>query len=143
MNAIEIDIQAELGSIPSYATPGSAGMDLYSAVDDVLEFGDRKLIPTGISVAIPEGYVGLVCPRSGLALNNGVGIVNSPGVIDPDYRGEVGVILINHGGWTFEINRGSKIAQLLIVPNPKVVWRPVNALDDTERGAGGFGSSGE
>lgn len=119
-------------------------MDLRAAVaeDVTLAPGERRLISTGIRIAIPEGYEGQVRPRSGLALRHGIGMVNSPGTIDPDYRGVVRVILINHGHEPFAIRRGDRIAQLVIAPVMRAQWVEVPELPDTERGAGGFGHSG-
>ncbi len=104
--------------------------------------GERRLLPTGVAVAIPEGYVGLVSPRSGLALRLGLGIVNTPGVVDSGYRGELAIILVNHGSDPIEIARGDRIAQLVVVPVASVEFDPVEELDDSDRGAGGFGSTG-
>ncbi len=130
--------------LPSYATPGSAGLDLRAAVDNkvVLEPGERALIPTGIILEIPEGYEGQVRPRSGLAINKGVTVLNSPGTIDSDYRGEVKVILINLGKEKVEIKRGDRIAQLVIAPVVKVDIEEVEDLSETFRGSEGFGSTG-
>ena len=128
--------------IPTNAHIGDAAVDLHSRVDIVLEPGERAAIPTGIAVAIPEGYAGLVTPRSGHARRLGIGVVNGPGLIDSGYRGEIIVLLINHGGETVEFSRGERIAQLAIVPVPHVEWTEVDALDDTDRGSGGFGSTG-
>jgi dUTP pyrophosphatase len=130
--------------LPSYATADSAGMDLTAAVPDTiaLEPGDRALVPTGIAIALPQGYEAQVRPRSGLALKFGVTTLNTPGTIDADYRGEIGVILINHGRERITIKRGDRIAQLVVAPVTRVRWDEREALDDTARGAGGFGSSG-
>ncbi len=130
--------------LPSYATPGSAGFDLRAAVEDkvVLEPGERALIPTGIILEIPEGYEGQVRPRSGLAVNKGVTVLNSPGTIDSDYRGEIKVILINLGKEKVEIKRGDRIAQLVISPVVKADIEEVEDLSETLRGSGGFGSTG-
>lgn len=118
-------------------------MDLYSRIDKILEPGERALIPTGIAVSIPEGYAGFVQPRSGLALKHGLSIVNTPGLIDPHYRGEIGVILINlDKNNSFEIKRGMKIAQLVFQRVAEPLWEEVEDLDITERGEKGFGSSG-
>jgi dUTP pyrophosphatase len=131
---------------PGYETAGAAGMDLRAAVDAdqaiILPPGGRRLIPTGFCIALPEGYEAQVRPRSGLALKHGVTCLNSPGTIDSDYRGEVGVILINHGEEPFVIRRGERIAQMVIAPVVQSAWLEVEALDDTARGAGGFGSTG-
>ncbi len=130
--------------LPSYATPGSSGLDLRAAVEDkvVLEPGERALIPTGIILEIPEGYEGQVRPRSGLAINKGVTVLNSPGTIDSDYRGEIKVILINLGKEKVEIGRGDRIAQLVISPVVKADIEEVEDLSETLRGSGGFGSTG-
>ena len=137
---------AEGLTLPAYETAGSAGMDLRAAVAAfepvVLAPGERKLIPTGLKIALEPGYEAQVRPRSGLALKHGVTCLNSPGTIDSDYRGEVGVILINHGQIPFEIRRGERIAQLVIASYAQAVMAGVEALDETARGAGGFGSTG-
>jgi len=137
---------AEGLALPAYETTGSAGMDLRAAVAEfepvVLAPGERKLIPTGLKIALEPGYEAQVRPRSGLALKHGVTCLNSPGTIDSDYRGEVGVILINHGQVAFEIRRGERIAQMVIAPYAQAVMAEVEALDATARGAGGFGSTG-
>ncbi len=130
--------------LPSYETADAAGMDLRAAVETDVELapGARALIPTGLAIALPAGYEAQVRPRSGLALRNGISLVNSPGTIDADYRGEVGVIVINHGDEAFTVTRGMRIAQMVIAPVTQAGWVEVNALPDTERGAGGFGSTG-
>jgi len=130
--------------LPSYATAESAGMDLIAAVADAiaLEPGERTLVPTGIAIALPQGFEAQVRPRSGLALKFGVTTLNTPGTIDADYRGEIGVILINHGQERVTIKRGDRIAQLVVAPVTRVAWDPRDSLDGTARGAGGFGSSG-
>lgn len=137
---------AEGLALPAYETTGSAGMDLRAALPEfepvVLAPGERKLIPTGLKIALEPGYEAQVRPRSGLALKHGVTCLNAPGTIDSDYRGEVGVILINHGQIPFEIQRGERIAQLVIAPYAQAVMAEVEALDETARGAGGFGSTG-
>ena len=137
---------AEGLALPAYETTGSAGMDLRAAVAEfepvVLAPGERKLIPTGLKIALEPGYEAQVRPRSGLALKHGVTCLNSPGTIDSDYRGEVGVILINHGQVAFEMRRGERIAQMVIAPYAQAVMAEVEALDETARGAGGFGSTG-
>lgn len=134
-------------ALPAYETTGSAGMDLRAALPDLapvtLEPGQRALIPTGLKIALEPGYEAQVRPRSGLALKHGVTCLNSPGTIDSDYRGEVGVILINHGQTAFEIQRGERIAQLVIAPYAQAIMTAVEALDETARGAGGFGSTGK
>ena len=132
--------------LPAYETAHAAGMDLRAAVPEheplTLRPGDRHAVPTGLAMAIPPGYEGQVRPRSGLALRNGVTCLNSPGTVDADYRGEVRVILINHGPEDFIVRRGDRIAQLLIAPVAQATWREVEALDETSRGEGGFGSTG-
>jgi dUTP pyrophosphatase len=137
---------AEGLALPAYETTGSAGMDLRAAVAEfepvVLAPGERRLIPTGLKIALEPGYEAQVRPRSGLALKHGVTCLNSPGTIDSDYRGEVGVILINHGQVAFEIRRGERIAQMVIAPYAQAVMAEVESLDETARGAGGFGSTG-
>lgn len=129
--------------MPKYAHNGDAGFDLRSRVDLVLQPGERALVPTGIFLSIPEGYAGFVQPRSGLALKHGISIVNTPGLIDSNYRGEIGVILINlDQSQPFAINKGERIAQLVIQKIENVNFRLVDELDTTERGSGGFGSTG-
>ncbi len=129
--------------LPSYAKPGDAGADLYSAVDELIAPGERKLIPTGVSIALPGGYVALVHPRSGLAIKNGITLANSPGTIDASYRGEIKVILINlDREKSFEIKRGDRIAQLLIQAVSIAEFIEVDSLPGTSRGARGFGSTG-
>lgn len=128
--------------LPDTAHIGDAAIDLHSRVDVVLAPGERVAVPTGIAVAIPQGYAGFVLPRSGHALRHGIGKVNSPGLIDSGYRGEISVLLINHGDEEVKFGRGDRIAQLAIVPVPKVEWTEVKSLDETDRGSGGFGSSG-
>jgi dUTP pyrophosphatase len=132
--------------LPAYETAHAAGMDLRAAVPDdgplTLRPGDRHAVPTGLAMAIPPGFEGQVRPRSGLALRVGVTCLNSPGTVDADYRGEVKVILINHGPEAFVVRRGDRIAQLLISPVAQASWREVESLDETARGAGGFGSTG-
>jgi len=129
-------------SLPAYATHGAAGMDVVSAEDLTLAPGARHAVASGFSVAIPEGYEIQVRPRSGLALKHGITVPNTPGTIDSDYRGELKVILINHGAEPFPIHRGDRIAQLVLAPVMQAAWREVDELDDTDRGAGGFGSTG-
>jgi len=130
--------------LPGYETADAAGMDLRAAVEADLEIapGARALVPTGLAIALPPGYEAQVRPRSGLALRNGISLVNSPGTIDADYRGEVGVIVINHGEETFTVTRGMRIAQMVVAPVSRAVWQEVDALPVTARGAGGFGSTG-
>lgn len=130
--------------LPRYATPDSAGLDLLAAVGEPLSLapGQRRLVPTGLAIALPGGYEAQVRPRSGLALKHGVTVLNAPGTIDADYRGEVGVILINLGDAPFVVRRGDRIAQLVVAPVSRAVWRPAEDLESTARGAGGFGSTG-
>ncbi len=131
-------------ALPGYATEQSAGMDLLAAIEAevVLAPGERRLIPSGIAIALPAGLEAQVRPRSGLALKHGVTVLNSPGTVDADYRGEIGVILINLGQEPFTIQRGDRIAQLVIASHAQARWRVVEALEDSARGAGGFGSTG-
>lgn len=129
--------------LPAYAYPGDAGLDLRSSADLVLAPFERALVPCGIALAIPRGYAGFVLPRSGLAVRHGISIVNAPGLIDSDYRGEIKVVLVNlDSNEPFVISRGDRIAQLVIMEVPGVDLTVVDDLDDTERGGGGFGSSG-
>ncbi|MCD6035339.1 MAG: deoxyuridine 5-triphosphate nucleotidohydrolase [Rickettsiales bacterium] len=130
--------------VPSYATEQSAGMDLYAAVteDTTIAPSERALIKTGLTMALPEGFEAQVRPRSGLALKNGITVLNTPGTIDADYRGEVGVILLNTGKEPFIVTRGMRIAQMIVAPYTRVHFTPVENLDETARGAGGFGSTG-
>ncbi|HEY1447712.1 MAG TPA: dUTP diphosphatase [Caulobacteraceae bacterium] len=130
--------------LPSYESPGAAGMDLRAAVDRpiVLEPGARAAIPTGLTMALPHGFEGQVRPRSGFALRDGVTALNAPGTIDADYRGEVKVILVNHGSAAVKIARGDRIAQLVVAPVVQAAWSEVESLDATVRGEGGFGSTG-
>jgi dUTP pyrophosphatase len=132
--------------LPAYETEHAAGMDLRAAVPEeapiILRPGDRHAVPTGLCLAIPPGFEGQVRPRSGLALRHGVTCLNSPGTVDADYRGEVKVILVNHGPENFVVRRGERIAQLLISPVVQAAWREVDSLEATARGEGGFGSTG-
>lgn len=130
--------------LPAYQTADSAGMDLLAAISEdlILAPGERTLIPTGLSIALPPGYEAQVRPRSGLALRHGVTQVNTPGTIDADYRGEIGVILINHGAEPFTVTRGMRIAQMVVAPVIQARWNEVAELDETGRGGGGFGSTG-
>lgn len=128
--------------LPAYATEGAAGMDVLSAEDVSLAPGARHAVATGLAVAIPQGYEIQVRPRSGLALKHGITVANAPGTIDSDYRGELKVILINHGSEPFEIRRADRIAQLVLAPVTRASWLPVEELDETVRGEGGFGSTG-
>ena len=128
--------------LPAYATDGAAGMDVLAAENLTLKAGQRHAVATGLAVAIPQGYEIQVRPRSGLALKHGITVPNTPGTIDSDYRGELKVILINHGADDFAIARGDRIAQLVLAPVTQAAWEEVEELDDTARGAGGFGSTG-
>ena len=130
--------------LPAYATEGAAGMDLLAAVMSPVAIppGGRMLVPTGLRIAIPHGYELQVRPRSGLALKNGIVLPNSPGTIDEDYRGELGVIVMNAGDAPFTVERGMRIAQAVIAPVVRAAWRDVAELPDTARGSGGFGSTG-
>ena len=132
--------------LPAYETDQAAGMDLRAAVPEgkpmVLAPGDRAAVPTGLAIALPPGFEAQVRPRSGLALKSGITALNSPGTIDADYRGEIKVILINHGAEPVSFNRGDRIAQMVVAPVTRAVWNEVETLDETARGAGGFGSTG-
>jgi dUTP pyrophosphatase len=129
-------------ALPAYATEGSAGMDILSAEDVTIAPGARHAVATGLSVAIPQGYEIQVRPRSGLAFKHGITVPNTPGTIDSDYRGEMKVLLINHGSEDFAIARGDRVAQLVLAPVVQAAWSEVEELDATTRGAGGFGSTG-
>lgn len=140
---VQVLVKLEDGAeAPAYMTPGSAGMDLRSFQDVELRPMERKLVPTGIRIAIPEGYEGQVRPRSGLAVKHGISMVNTPGTIDSDYRGEVKVLLINLGDSVVQLAKGERIAQLVICPVARADIEIVASLDETERGKGGFGSTG-
>ncbi len=144
---IEVTLSVSLedgAKLPEYATDGSAALDIHAFLKEsaILKPGERKLIPTGLKFAIPEGYEVQIRPRSGLALKHGVTLLNSPGTIDSDYRGDIGVILINLGQDDFVINNGDRIAQMLVAPVIHVAWNQVLVLDDTARGEGGFGHTG-
>lgn len=130
--------------LPSYETLQSAGMDLKAAIDNdiVIPKGEYKLIPTGLCIALPEGYEAQIRPRSGLAYKNGVTVLNTPGTIDADYRGEIGVLLINFGHYDFTVSKGMRVAQMIINKFEQVMFNEVKILDDTIRGEGGFGSTG-
>lgn len=130
--------------LPAYATADSAGADLLAAIDAdiIIHPGERLIVPTGIKIALPSGYEAQIRPRSGLAIKNGLTCLNSPGTIDADYRGEVGVILINHSTEPFTIERGMRVAQMVIAPALQAQWSEVEDLEQTARGAGGFGSTG-
>lgn len=130
--------------LPAYATALSAGMDLRANIEEpiVLKPLERRLVPTGLFIALPAGYEAQVRPRSGLALKHGIGVLNSPGTIDADYRGEIGVILVNLSNQEFVINDGERIAQMVVARHETVEWKSVEELAATERGAGGFGHTG-
>lgn len=132
--------------LPRYQTAGSAGMDLPAAVDAdapvTLRPGEWRLIPTGLAIALPQGYEAQIRPRSGLAARHAVSLVNTPGTVDADYRGEIKVNMINHGPEAFTIGRGERIAQMVVAPVAQAIWEPVETLDETARGEGGFGSTG-
>jgi dUTP pyrophosphatase len=132
-------------ALPQFETTQSAGMDLRANLDDtiILQPGERVLVSTGISMALPEGYEAQIRPRSGLAYKFGVTVLNSPGTIDADYRGDIGVLLINHGKAAFAIEDGMRIAQLVVAKYTQFNWNEVEDLSDTERGSGGFGSTGK
>jgi dUTP pyrophosphatase len=134
--------RAKAFPLPAYATPASAGVDLRAAEERVLQPGERALISTGVSIALPVGYEAQVRPRSGLALKHGIILPNSPGTIDADYRGEIKVILQNLGDAPFSIQPGDRIAQMVVAPVCRVGWLETDVLDETERGPGGFGSTG-
>jgi dUTP pyrophosphatase len=130
--------------LPSYATAGAAGMDLTAAIGDPISVqpGERTLIPTGLTIALPPGYELQIRPRSGLALRHGITLPNTPGTIDEDYRGEIGVIVLNTGTEAFVVERGARIAQAILAPVSRAEWREVESLEVTTRNAGGFGSTG-
>jgi dUTP pyrophosphatase len=130
--------------LPAYATELSAGMDLLAAIDEDITLAplERQLVATGIAIALPAGYEAQIRPRSGLALKNGISLVNTPGTIDADYRGEIKVLLINLSQETFTVTRGMRIAQMIVAPVSRVQWQQAETLDDTVRSAGGFGSTG-
>ena len=138
-------INKSTNGLPSYETSASAGLDIRAFIEEKLTLspGERKLIKTGLFLEIPEGYEAQVRPRSGLAFKNGITVLNSPGTIDADYRGEIGVILINHSSEIFEINSGDRIAQLVFAKVEQAVWFETESLNETERGEGGFGSTGK
>jgi dUTP pyrophosphatase len=128
--------------LPKYASAGAAGMDVLAAEDVTLAPGARHAVATGLALAIPEGFEVQVRPRSGLALKHGISVPNTPGTIDSDYRGELKVIMINHGSEPFAIARGDRVAQLVLAPVTRAAWEEVAELDETSRGSGGFGSTG-
>ena len=138
-------INKSTNPLPQYQTEESAGMDLHANLSEtvILNTGEPKLIPTGLFIELPKGYEAQVRPRSGLALKHGITVLNSPGTIDSDYRGEIQVLLINHGQLPFEIQHGERIAQMIVAQHERVSWLQTDALTDTLRGEGGYGSSGK
>lgn len=144
MIKIEI-INKSKHQLPQYSTPLSAGMDIRANIDApiVLQPMERRIVPTGLYIALPEGFEAQIRPRSGLAAKHGITVLNSPGTIDADYRGEIGVILVNLGNEPFTINDGERICQMVIAHHEKVEWTVVESLDITERGEGGFGHTGK
>ncbi len=144
MNTIRVHIRIENGTVPAYQSPGAAGIDLESSGerDIVIQPGKRSLVPTGIFLEIPEGYEGQVRPRSGLAVKHGVTVLNTPGTIDSDYRGEVKVVLVNLGESDFVVKKGDRIAQLVFSPVCRAILSEKEILENTARGHGGFGSTG-
>jgi len=146
VNRVEVEIKKLYPDsvVPTYKTEHAAGMDLSAYLASSLSIapGERSLVDTGIAIALPPGYEAQVRPRSGLAFKNGIGLVNSPGTIDADYRGEIRVVLINLGDTDFEIHSGDRIAQLVVAPVSRVEWQQVSVLDATTRNAGGFGHTG-
>lgn len=142
--AVERLSQAKDLPLPSYATPGSAGVDLLAAVETPLTLapGERAAVPTGLAIALPEGWEAQVRPRSGLALEHGLTVLNAPGTVDADYRGEIKVILVNLGERAVTVERGRRIAQLVVAPVARLEWDEVASLPPSARGAGGFGSTG-
>ena len=131
--------------LPAYQTPLSAGMDIRAHLSEpiTLQPMERRLVPTGLHIALPQGYEAQMRPRSGLALKHGITLLNTPGTIDADYRGEIGIILINLSTEPFTVNDGERIAQMVIARHEQAVWLPVEVLDETERGSGGFGHTGK
>lgn len=131
--------------LPQYATPLSAGMDIRAFLQEPVEIKplERKLIPTGLYIALPEGYEAQMRPRSGLAIKHGISLLNTPGTIDADYRGEIGIILVNLSNEPFIVNDGERICQMVIAAHSHIKWQPEETLDDTVRGAGGFGHTGK
>ena len=131
--------------LPAYATPLSAGMDIRANLEEPVVIGplERQLIPTGLYIALPEGYEAQMRPRSGLALKQGITLLNTPGTIDADYRGEIGIILINLSSEPFTVRDGERICQMVVTTHSRVEWQPVDTLDETERGEGGFGHTGK
>jgi len=146
VTAIKRLAHAEGLPLPAYQSEGAAGLDLCAAIEPdqpiVILPGERMLVPTGFAIALPSSHEAQIRPRSGLALKSGVTVLNSPGTIDSDYRGEIRIILINHGGEAFTVRRGDRVAQMVIAAVSRAVFTEVDDLDETRRGAGGFGSSG-
>ena len=142
MNELPVLLKVESGFEPIYAKPGDAGADLRSTQDAVIAAGARMLLPTGVSIALPDGYVGLVHPRSGLAAKHGITVLNAPGTVDAGYRGEILVTLLNTSSEDFEVKRGDRIAQLVIQRFEKAKFIVVDELPESDRGETGFGSSG-
>lgn len=136
--------ESEGVTIPAYMTTHAAGVDLHAAIDAPIHLqpGARVLVPTGLAIELPDGYEAQIRPRSGLAFKHGISLVNTPGTIDPDYRGEISIIVINHGSETFVINAGERIAQMVIAPFIRAVFAEVDSLTETGRGSGGFGHTG-
>ena len=130
--------------LPAYATPGSAGLDLVAALERPVEIqpGGRTLVPTGLAMELPEGYEAQIRPRSGLALRHGLTVLNTPGTVDSDYRGEVSVLLVNLGDRPVTLSRGERIAQMVVAPVTRIAWSEQASLSETRRGAGGYGSTG-
>jgi dUTP pyrophosphatase len=146
MNSVEVEIKCmhPNSRIPAYETEHAAGMDLRAYLEQELSLypGERVLVETGIAIALPQGYEAQVRPRSGLALKHGVSLLNSPGTIDADYRGEIRVVLINHGSEVFKVSNGDRIAQLVVAPVSRVEWKETTELNRTVRADGGFGHTG-
>lgn len=136
--------ESEGVAVPAYMTTHAAGVDLHAAIDAPIHLqpGERVLVPTGLAIELPDGYEAQIRPRSGLAFKHGISLVNTPGTIDPDYRGEISIIVINHGSETFVINAGERIAQMVIAPFIRAVFAEVDSLTETGRGSGGFGHTG-
>lgn len=142
---VEVKVINESGfDLPQYATPQAAGLDLRAAITEPMTIapGQRAIVPTGLRIALPDGYEMQLRPRSGLAIKSGITLLNSPGTIDADYRGEIGVIIINHSDKAFTIERGDRICQAVVARYEQVQWLPCSNLDATDRGEGGFGHSG-
>lgn len=145
MDRIKVKIINRSGyELPAYETPSAAGMDIHAAIDAPVTLAplQRTLVPTGLRIQLPQGYECQIRPRSGLALRSGISLVNTPGTVDADYRGEIGVIVINLSDTSFTINPGERIAQMIIAPYSHVEWEPVERIDETKRGEGAFGHTG-